>query len=45
MGPLLPHTGGMVRIGIHPEWVGILDFEQRFPSAVERAVAAAPAGA
>jgi len=25
---------GMVRIGITPEWVGILDFQTRFPSAL-----------
>jgi hypothetical protein len=33
----------MARVEITPEWVGILDFEQRFPSFVERAMAAAPA--
>ena len=27
----------MVRVGITPEWVGVMDFETRFPSAVERA--------
>jgi hypothetical protein len=26
------------RIVIQPEWVGILDFEQRFPSAIEAAM-------
>jgi len=26
--------GGMARIAIRPEWVGILDFQTRFPSAV-----------
>jgi hypothetical protein len=30
----------MARIAITPEWVGILDFEQRFPSALEKAMAA-----
>jgi hypothetical protein len=30
----------MVRIAIRPEWVGIIDFETRLPSAVERAIAA-----
>jgi hypothetical protein len=40
---LLPATGGMARVAIMPEWVGILDFEQRFPSALEKAMAAAPA--
>lgn len=29
----------MARIVVQPEWVGILDFEQRFPSAIERAMA------
>lgn len=28
----------MTRIFIHPEWVGILDFEMRLPSAVARAI-------
>ena len=28
----------MTRIFIHPDWVGILDFETRLPSAVARAV-------
>ena len=28
----------MARIVIRPEWVGILDFEQRFPSAIEAAM-------
>lgn len=30
----------MSRIAITPEWVGIMDFEKRFPSAVERAMEA-----
>ena len=38
---LLPTMGGMARVGITPHWVGVLDFEQRFPSAIERAMAAA----
>jgi hypothetical protein len=33
--PVLP---SMVRIYITPTWVGILDFETRFPSALEKAV-------
>jgi hypothetical protein len=37
---MLPAMGGMARIAITPEWVGILDFEQRFPSEIERAMAA-----
>ena len=28
----------MTRIFIHPEWVGLLDFEKRLPSATERAI-------
>ncbi len=37
-GNLMPQ---MARIAIRPEWVGVLDFEQRFPSALERAMARA----
>lgn len=33
---LFPQTA---RIKITPEWVGIIDFEQRFPSAIENAMA------
>jgi general stress protein 26 len=33
--PLAPK---MARIAIRPEWVGILDFQQRFPSALEKAM-------
>ena len=40
--PLYPR---MTRIFIHPDWVGLLDFETRLPSAVERAVARAQASA
>ena len=28
----------MTRIFIHPDWVGIIDFETRLPNAVERAI-------
>jgi hypothetical protein len=28
----------MTRITVQPEWVGILDFERRFPSAIEAAM-------
>jgi len=28
----------MARVAIQPEWVAILDFEQRFPNALERAM-------
>jgi len=28
----------MTRIFIHPDWVGLLDFETRLPSVVERAL-------
>jgi hypothetical protein len=34
MRPICPQ---MARIFVTPTWVGILDFERRFPSAVERA--------
>ena len=37
MGPLCPR---MARIFITPEWVALLDFETRFPSALERAMEA-----
>ncbi len=42
MRPICPR---MSRIFIQPEWVGILDFETRFPSAVERAMERAQAQA
>lgn len=32
---LYPH---MVRICVHPDWVGILDFETRLPSSLEHAI-------
>jgi hypothetical protein len=35
MRPICPR---MTRVFITPEWVGILDFEQRFPNAIERAM-------
>ena len=35
---LRPVAPQMVRIAIKPEWAGIIDFERRFPSAVERAM-------
>jgi hypothetical protein len=28
----------MVRVSVQPEWVGILDFETRFPSAIAAAM-------
>ncbi len=31
-------TSQMARITVRPEWVGILDFEERFPSAIEDAM-------
>ena len=40
-------SGGRPRMGrivVTPEWVAIHDFEQRFPSALEKAMEAAPAG-
>ena len=42
LGALVPLMGGMMRIRVRPEWAGILDFEPRFPSEVERAVAVKP---
>jgi len=41
VGNLLPQ---MARITVQPEWVGILDFEQRFPSALQAAMDRAQAG-
>ncbi len=35
LGPICPQ---MARVFIRPEWVGILDFQTRFPSAIERAM-------
>ena len=35
---LRPLSPRMARIFITPTWVGILDFETRFPSALERAM-------
>jgi PPOX class probable F420-dependent enzyme len=32
------------RIAIRPEWVGLIDFERRFPSAIEEQMLAAVAG-
>jgi hypothetical protein len=40
--PLFPQ---MSRVFVRPEWVGILDFETRFPSALERAMESARAQA
>ena len=36
---MLPATHGMARIAMTPHWAGIIDFEQRFPSALEKAMA------
>jgi hypothetical protein len=41
MGPMVSR---MSRVFVTPEWVGILDFETRFPSALERAMERAQAG-
>ena len=38
LGNLRPICPQMARIFVTPEWVGILDFETRFPSALERAM-------
>jgi hypothetical protein len=40
LAPICPQ---MTRVFVKPEWVGILDFETRFPSALERAMAQAQA--
>ena len=42
MRPICPR---MSRIFVRPEWVGILDFEMRFPNALERAMERAQASA
>jgi hypothetical protein len=34
----------MARIAVRPAWVGLLDFETRFPSAIERDMEAASGG-
>jgi hypothetical protein len=36
--PLAPNIKYFTRVGVKPEWVGILDFETRFPSAVVKAM-------
>jgi hypothetical protein len=41
-GPILPR---MTRVFIRPEWVGIIDFQTRFPNALERAMERAMAQA
>ena len=41
---LRPICPRMLRVRITPEWVAVLDFEQRFPSALERAMEAAASG-
>jgi hypothetical protein len=35
---MVPITPRMARVFIRPEWVGIMDFETRFPNALERAM-------
>jgi hypothetical protein len=41
LAPLAPK---MVRIAIRPEWVGLIDFEGRLPSAIEKAIARVSGG-
>jgi hypothetical protein len=41
LAQLRPICPRMSRIFVRPEWVGILDFTTRFPSALERAMAGA----
>ena len=38
LGNLRAMTSSMARFFVTPEWVGLLDFETRFPSALERAM-------
>ncbi|WP_404389226.1 pyridoxamine 5'-phosphate oxidase family protein [Humibacillus xanthopallidus] len=38
LGNLRAITSSMTRVFVTPEWVGLLDFETRFPSALERAM-------
>jgi pyridoxamine 5'-phosphate oxidase-like protein len=45
LAQVTPITRRMVRIFIKPEWVAVLDFEARFPSAIERAMERAQVGA
>jgi hypothetical protein len=40
LAPICPR---MARVYVTPQWVGLLDFETRFPSAIERAMEAAAA--
>lgn len=40
---LAPMCPQMTRIFLQPDWVGIIDFETRFPSAIERAMQRATA--
>ncbi|MDP9352550.1 MAG: hypothetical protein M3P51_13570 [Chloroflexota bacterium] len=42
---LRPICPRMARVFARPKWVGILDFETRFPSALERAMERAQAQA
>jgi hypothetical protein len=44
---MAPKQGDLARIAIQPTWVGVLDFETRFPSAIATAMSganASPAG-
>ncbi len=38
LSTLRPMTSSMTRVFVTPEWVALLDFETRFPSALERAM-------
>ena len=44
LATLRPITSSMSRIFLTPEWVAVLDFETRFPSALERAMERAASG-
>jgi hypothetical protein len=38
LASMRPITPQMARLAVTPEWVGVLDFETRFPSALEQAI-------
>ncbi len=38
--PLLPNIKYFTRIAVKPEWVGLMDFQTRFPSAIVKAMGA-----
>jgi hypothetical protein len=38
LAPLLPNIKYFTRIAVKPEWVGLMDFQTRFPSAIVKAM-------